>query len=222
MKSRFIFTTSIIFFFSFGLLRAQVVNQAFGSVKGWTGTCTVVIVDSTAESRTEYVFEGPALLRNEIDMSPYNTYWPNPSLSFDGVDAQNLEEMMKASKALEDKWKIWNARIRVNKQAKYRDEVSSADYTCTFNKTEMLKLQITITGNTVLIIPDINLTCNLDCKGTEDDAAVSPQKDDHLFLSNFQITSASPTDGSKRLAGEKTIVNDTRRISAQWDFSPVD
>jgi hypothetical protein len=220
MKTKF-FSTSLIFLFcSTGLIRAQVVNTEFGSIKAWSGTCKVIIIDSTTESRTEYIFEGSAVLKNEIDMSPYNMSWPNPALSAGDINTANFEDMMKASKAQEDKWKVWNARITVSKRVKYQDEVSSADYTCSFTKTEKLKFQIAIHGNTVYLVPGIAFSEVLDCTGTEDEAPVQEKKDERLMLDNFQVTTITPDDGSKRLTGERIIYEDTKRILVRWDFSP--
>jgi len=203
-------------------LQAQVVNSLFGSIKGWKGSCVVTIVDSTAEALTEYSFDGPAILLNEMDMSPYNSSWPNPSVSLEEMNTSDIEEMMKFSKAQEDKWRVWDAMVKVKRRVEYDDGMSNADYTCTCEKTEKLKLQIVIMGSQVIIAPEVTYSGNLTCSGTRDDVAVLPEEDHRLYLDNFNVTSEIPGGGSKRLTGTKTLTDDAKRITVKWDFSPVE
>lgn len=221
MKTRLFISTLAVCLLTSVMIRSQVVNTTFGSVKGWQGSCKVFIVDSTADTRTEYTFEGPATLRNEIDMSPYNTSWPSPDMSAGTVNSGSIEEMMKVSKAQDDKSKVWNSQVKINRIVKYNDGMSNADYTCTLNKTEKRKLQIVITGDNVKIVPYISFSDKLICQGTRDDAAVLPEEDHQLMLNTFDVTYPAPTNGGKRLQGTKTIRDETRRIVVQWDFSPL-
>ena len=221
MKTRFLLFAALMFALPAALLKAQVVNPDFGKVKGFTGHCKVVIVDSTADAITEYSFEGPATLRKEIDMSPYNASWPNPSIAPGGVNTTNMEEMMKSSKAQDDKYRVWRALVKVKRQVKYHDGTGSADYVCTFTKTEMLKLQIAIIGSTVSIVPEVTFPDKLNCSGTRDGIAVLPTEDHRLMPGNFKITQTAPTGGGKRLTGNKRMTDGTQRMTAQWDFSPL-
>ena len=222
MKTKLFFTVFIMVLIQLAITRAQVVNTTFGNVKGWKGNCKVIIVDSTAEAFTEYRFEGPAILQNELDMSPYNTSWPNPSVAIEDMNTENMEEMMNFSKAQDDKWRVWEAQVKVDRRVKYNDGMSKADYTCTFNKTEKLKFQIAIIGDEVSIVPDVVFSESLNCTGMKDDAMVLPEEEHRLILNNFKVTSKAPSGGNTRLNGSKTFTDDTRRIFVKWDFSPIE
>ncbi|MEI8048637.1 MAG: hypothetical protein WCI92_14745 [Bacteroidota bacterium] len=222
MKLKTLFSTATLFFLLAEVSTEQVVNNTFGSVKGWKGTCKVFIVDSTADARTEYTFEGPATLRNEIDISPYNTSWPSPSMTPGVTNTGDLQQMVNTSKAQDDKWRVWKALVKVKRQVNYNDGMSNANYTCIFNQTQLRKLQIAIVGNTVNIVPEVVFSDKLNCTGTRDDVAVLPQEEHQLMLNKLEVKSNAPTSGGKRLNGIKRFTEDSKRIVVQWDFSPVE
>jgi hypothetical protein len=154
-------------------------------------------------------------------MSPYNTSWPNPSTSINEMGTGSMEEMMNYSKAQEDKFRIWDARIRIDKHVKYNDGVGNADYACTYDKKEKLKLQIAIIGEEVTLVPGIAFSGKLNCSGTRDDVTVLAEEH-QLMLNNFQVTFNVPEGGEKKLSGIKTLPEGTKQIPVQWDFSPVE
>jgi|GEM_PF-2880084 len=223
MKTKSFFSACILAVILAGQATSQVINPNFGSVKGWKGTCKVVILDSVPEGYTEYRFEGPVTMQNELDMSPYNTSWPNPNLTPGAMDAGNsgnVEAMANASKAQEDKFRVWKARVQVTRRMLYSDVVSSADYTCRFDVTQLLKFQLTIIGNTVTISPGVEFREKLTCSGTRDGAPVLPEEDHHLMLNNFTVTQDAPASG-KRLVGTKTLRDGTKKTVVDWDLSPM-
>lgn len=202
--------------------RAQI-NPTFGSVRGWNGACRVFIVDSTEGSRAEYIFDGPVIMQNELDMSPYNMSWPNPAPGTPPPQGTvDINALAAASKDAEDKFRVWNARISVNQRWDYDDVVSSAHYTCSLQKNAMLKFQIAIQDNTLTLAPELVIQDVLNCSGNRDGAPVLPRQDFRLMLQSFDMTSPIPATGGRHLFGKKTMVSGSQSMTIEWDFAPIE